>query len=47
MAALGISGPLERLTNQKMREYAPLVQQAARQLSAHMGYRGGYFGGAA
>ncbi|AEE68473.1 IclR family transcriptional regulator [Bordetella pertussis] len=47
VAALGISGPLERLTNQKMREYAPLVQQAARQLSAHMGYRGGYFGGAA
>ena len=29
VAALGISGPLERLTNQKMREYAPLVQQGA------------------
>lgn len=43
-AALGISGPLERLTNQKMAEFAPLVQRAARELSAHMGYRGGYFG---
>ncbi|MEB2400343.1 MAG: IclR family transcriptional regulator [Alcaligenaceae bacterium] len=44
VAALGISGPLERLTNQKMAQFAPLVQQAARDLSAHMGYRGGYFG---
>ncbi|WP_255414693.1 IclR family transcriptional regulator [Candidimonas sp. SYP-B2681] len=44
VAALGISGPLERLTTQKMAEYAPLVQNTARQLSAHMGYRGGYFG---
>lgn len=44
VAALGISGPLERLTNQKMAEYAPCVQQAARRLSAHLGYRGGYFG---
>lgn len=44
VAALGISGPLERLTNQKMTEYAPVVQQIARQLSAHMGYSGGYFG---
>lgn len=44
VAALGISGPLERLTNQKMAQFAPLVQQAARNLSAHMGYRGGYFG---
>lgn len=47
VAALGISGPLERLTNQKMAEFAPAVQLAARQLSAHMGYRGGYFGLAA
>ncbi|NYT79171.1 IclR family transcriptional regulator [Alcaligenaceae bacterium] len=44
VAALGISGPLERLTNQKMAECAPAVLQAAQQLSAHMGYRGGYFG---
>lgn len=44
VAAIGISGPLERLTNQKMAQFAPLVQQAARELSAHMGYRGGYFG---
>ena len=47
VAALGISGPLERLTNQKMAQFAPLVQQTARELSAHMGYRGGYFGLAA
>lgn len=47
VAALGISGPLERLTNQKMARFAPLVQQTARELSAHMGYRGGYFGLAA
>ena len=47
VAAIGISGPLERLTNQKMAQFAPLVQQAARELSAHMGYRGGYFGLAA
>lgn len=44
VAALGISGPLERLTVRKMAEYAPVLQQTARQLSAHMGYRGGYFG---
>ena len=44
VAALGISGPLERLVNKKMAEYAPIVQQAAQQLSAHMGYHGGYFG---
>ena len=47
VAALGISGPLERLTTQKMAEAAPQVQRAARQLSAHMGYHGGYFGIAA
>ena len=47
VAALGISGPLERLTNNKMAQFAPLVQQTARELSAHMGYRGGYFGLAA
>jgi len=43
-AALGISGPLERLTNQKMAEFAPLVLNTAQELSAHMGYHGGYFG---
>lgn len=47
VAALGISGPLERLSTQKMAEAAPQVQRAARQLSAHMGYHGGYFGIAA
>ena len=44
VAALGISGPLTRLTTQKMAEYAPAVQDAARKVSTHMGYRGGYFG---
>jgi len=44
VAAIGISGPLERLTHQKMAQYAPLVKQAARELSAHMGYRGDYIG---
>lgn len=44
VAALGISGPLERLTIQIMTEYVPAVQLAAQELSTHMGYRDGYFG---
>lgn len=47
IAALGVSGPLERLTLQKMMECARAVQEAARKLSTHMGYRGAYFGLAA
>lgn len=43
VAAIGISGPLQRLTPQKMAQYAPSVQLAARQLSEQMGYRGDYF----
>ncbi|TAL86642.1 MAG: IclR family transcriptional regulator [Candidimonas sp.] len=46
IAALGISGPLQRLTVAKMAELAPLVLQAARELSRDMGYRGGYFAAA-
>lgn len=44
VAALGISGPLERLTHQRMAEIAPVTQQKAKELSAHMGYSSGYFG---
>lgn len=44
VAALGISGPLERLNNQKMVKYAQPLKAAAREISAHMGYRGEYFG---
>jgi len=44
VAALGISGPLERLNSQKMAEHALPLKRAAREISAHMGYRGDYFG---
>lgn len=44
VAALGVSGPLERMTHQKMADIAPLTQQKAKELSAHMGYSDGYFG---
>lgn len=44
VAAIGISGPLTRLTPQKMAEYAPDLLQAARELSTHMGYRGNHRG---
>lgn len=40
VAALGISGPLERLTPQKMQEFTPYVLEIAQKLSAHMGYSG-------
>lgn len=43
VAALGISGPLERLTPAKMDEMAPLVMKYAAELSQAMGYRRGYF----
>lgn len=46
VAALGISGPLERLSLTKMNELAPLVKQKAAELSRAMGYRGEYLGGA-
>jgi DNA-binding IclR family transcriptional regulator len=43
IAALAISGLLERLTIKKMTEFAPLVLQAAQELSRSMGYRGAFF----
>jgi DNA-binding IclR family transcriptional regulator len=39
VAALGISGPLERLSKKRMEEMAPLVKQQAAALSQAMGYR--------
>ncbi|MDO8301310.1 IclR family transcriptional regulator [Lacisediminimonas sp.] len=39
IAALGISGPTERLTLARMRELAPMVVEAARQVSQGMGYQ--------
>ncbi|HTJ98024.1 MAG TPA: IclR family transcriptional regulator [Bordetella sp.] len=39
VAALGISGPLERLGAARMRELAPVVAECARQVSELMGYR--------
>lgn len=44
VAALGISGPLERLDDQKMAKHAQPLKQAAQEISNHMGYRGDYFG---
>lgn len=39
VAAVGISGPLERLTSKRMKELAPLVQASARAISRSMGHR--------
>ena len=44
VAALGISGPLERLTMDNMKRWSPLVLEAAREISRESGYRRGYFG---
>ncbi|MFG5408306.1 IclR family transcriptional regulator [Piscinibacter sakaiensis] len=41
VAALGISGPLERLSIGKLNEFAPLVKKNAAEISKAMGYRGG------
>lgn len=40
VASIGISGPLERLSMPTLRSHAPLVIQAARELSRALGYRG-------
>jgi DNA-binding IclR family transcriptional regulator len=45
VAALGISGPLDRLSVARMRELAPRVVEITAQLSAALGYTKGYFGG--
>ncbi|MDB5825164.1 MAG: IclR family transcriptional regulator [Herminiimonas sp.] len=44
VAALGISGPMERLSVARMNELAPAVMLNAMQMSRAMGYRGGHFG---
>lgn len=43
IAALGISGPLDRLSIARMEEFAPRVVEAAAGLSRAMGYVNGYF----
>jgi DNA-binding IclR family transcriptional regulator len=44
VAAIGISGPLDRLSVARMKEMAPRVIDAAAQLSKALGYTRGYFG---
>jgi IclR family transcriptional regulator, KDG regulon repressor len=39
VAAIGISGPLERLSAKRMKELAPSVQEAALRISRAMGHR--------
>lgn len=43
VAALGISGPMERLSIARMNELAPAVIRNAAEMSRAMGYRGGHF----
>ncbi|WP_160355340.1 IclR family transcriptional regulator [Bordetella sp. 02P26C-1] len=43
VAALGISGPLDRLTSVKMAECVPLLLEAAEAISRQLGYTGPYF----
>jgi IclR family transcriptional regulator, KDG regulon repressor len=43
IAALGVSGPMERLPPGRMEELAPLVRKYAVEISRAMGYRNGYF----
>jgi len=40
VAALGISGPLDRLTPAKMTQYVPLILDAAAAISRQLGYSG-------
>lgn len=42
VAALGISGPLERLSTARLNELAPAVKKNAAEISRAMGYREGY-----
>jgi IclR family KDG regulon transcriptional repressor len=44
IAALGISGPLDRLTIERMESVAPLVLKSAQELSRQLGFRGEYVG---
>lgn len=43
VAALGISGPLDRLSSETMKKMAPLVLHSAQALSSQLGYQGEYF----
>ncbi|MEI2415874.1 IclR family transcriptional regulator [Orrella sp. JC864] len=45
IAALGISGPLERLSVKRMKELVPLVREGAQAVSASLGYRAGLLPG--
>lgn len=40
IAAIGVSGPIERLTHGRLREFAPLVVSAAREISRALGFSG-------
>lgn len=42
VAALGVSGPMERLSETRMEQLAPLVQKYASEVSQAMGYRRGH-----
>ncbi len=44
IAAIGLSGPLERMTIDSMKRWSSLVLDAAREISKDSGYRCGYFG---
>ena len=44
VAALGVCGPLERLTSARMKQLAPILVEVAAQLSRALGYTPGYFG---
>ncbi len=44
IAAIGISGPLERLNIENMKRWSPLILNAAGKISRELGYRRGYFG---
>lgn len=45
IAALGISGPLERLSVKRMKELVPMVREGAQAVSASLGYRAGLLPG--
>ena len=42
VAAVGISGPLDRLSAARMKQLAPDVAACAQAISQGMGYRGGF-----
>lgn len=40
VAAVGIAGPSPRLTNERMRELAPIIKDSALEISRFLGYKG-------